>query len=88
MLIFSDIFNNDEFMSDTFPFTLEYDDCMMKVQSNMKAPEDVGNVDIGCGNAFGGGDEDTGPQGGAPTEKVVDIVYNANLQQFFMSKRS
>ena len=86
MLIFSDIFNNDEFMSDTFPFTLEYDDCMMKVQSSMKAPEDVGNVDIGCGNAFGGGDEDTGAQGGAPTEKVVDIVYNANLQQFFMSK--
>ena len=43
-------------MSDTFPFTLEYEDCMMKVQSNIKAPEDVG---IGCGNAFGGGEEDT-----------------------------
>ena len=70
-------------MSDTFPFTLEYEDCMMKVQSNIKAPEDVG---IGCGNAFGGGEEDTGAPGDAPSQKVIDIVYNANLQQFFMSK--
>ena len=30
MLIFQDIFNTDEFMSDIFPFTLEYDDCIMK----------------------------------------------------------
>ena len=58
MLIFQDIFNTDEFMSDIFPFTLEYDDCIMKVQSSYKAPEDVGNVDIGCGNAFGGGEEE------------------------------
>ena len=86
MLIFQDIFNTDEFMSDIFPFTLEYDDCIMKVQSSYKAPEDVGNVDIGCGNAFGGGEEEQAGGAAAPQEKVIDVIYNANLQQFFMSK--
>lgn len=32
-----------------------------------------GDVDIGCGNAFGGAGEDEGT-GGAPVEKVCDIV--------------
>lgn len=87
MLIFQDIFTNDEFMSDIFPFTLEYEDCIMKVKSQYKAPEDVGNVDIGCGNAFGGGEEEQGGDTGAGAEKVIDVVYNANLQQFHMSKQ-
>lgn len=35
------------------------------------------DVDIGCGNAFGGTNEDdgeTGGQGGAPVAKVIDLV--------------
>lgn len=89
MLIFKDIVNGDEFMSDIFPFTLEYDDVIMKVPSQYKSKDKVGEVDIGCGNEFGGGDAaDEG--GDAPDdgdEKVLDVIYNANLKQINMSKK-
>lgn len=84
MLVFQDIFKNDEFMSDTFKFELAYENAIMKVQSAYKNLDQVGNVDIGCGNAFGGGEEDTGNAGGQ--EKVIDVIHNANLQQYQMSK--
>ena len=88
MLIFQDFIKNDEFMSDIFPFELMYDDVIMKVKTQYKKKEDVGNVDqmIGCGNAFGGGDnQDTGND--EPAEKVIDVVYNSNLQPVQMSKK-
>ena len=87
MLIFRDFIKKDEFMSDIFPFELAYDDVIMKVKTHYKKKEDVGNVDIGCGNAFGGGEEDTGPADEEPAEKVIDVVYNSNLQQVHMSKK-
>lgn len=87
MLIFKDIFTNDELMSDIFPFEMDYEDTIMKVKSSYKNPDDVGNVDIGCGNAFGGGEEDAGGDAGAATEKVIDVIYNANLQLYHMSKK-
>lgn len=90
MLIFKDIVNGDEFMSDIFPFTLEYDDVIMKVPSQYKSKDKVGEVDIGCGNEFGGGDaaEGDGADGGdEDNEKVIDVIYNANLKQVNMSKK-
>ena len=87
MMIFKDFIKNDEFMSDIFPFELAYDDVIMKVKTHYKKKEDVGNVDIGCGNAFGGGEEDTGPVEDEPAEKVIDVVYNSNLQPVHMSKK-
>ena len=87
MLIFQDFIKNDEFMSDIFPYELAYDDVIMKVKTHYKKKEEVGNVDIGCGNAFGGGEEDTGPAEEEPAEKVIDVVYNSNLQQVHMSKK-
>jgi hypothetical protein len=85
MLIFQDIIKNDEFMSDIFPYTLEYDDVIMKVQSSFKPKDKVGEVDIGCGNEFGGGENQAVDD--EPTENVNDVVYNANLQPVTMSKK-
>jgi hypothetical protein len=87
MKVFQDVFTNEEVMSDIFPFTLEYDDVIMKVKSSYKNKEAVGNVDIGCGNAFGGGEDEEGGAGGdSGSEKVIDVAYNANLTTTSFSK--
>ena len=85
MKIFQDVFTNDEVLSDIFTFELAYNDVIMKVKSSYKNPENVGNVDIGCGNAFGGNEEEEGGDGVA-VEKVNDVFYNGNLVENPMSK--
>ena len=47
MKVFQDVLTNDEVMGDTFNYTLEYNDVIMKVKSSYKSKEAVGNVDIG-----------------------------------------
>ncbi len=84
MKIFQDVFTNDEVMSDIFPFTLDYDDVIMKVASKYKTKDSCGNVDIGCGNAFGG--EEEGGDGEEPAEKVIDVAFNAGLVETPFSK--
>jgi hypothetical protein len=87
MKVFQDVFTNDEVMSEVYNFTLDYQDVVMKIKSAMKNKEAVGNVDIGCGNAFGGDDEEGGDSGsGEPSEKVLDVPYNFNLVQTSFSK--
>jgi hypothetical protein len=88
MLVFQDVFTRDEVMSECFKFELAYEDSVMKVKSAMKNKESVGNIDIGCGNAFGGSDEDgdSGSGDGTPSEKVLDVPYNFNLVQTSFSK--
>ena len=86
MKVFQDVFTNDEVMSDIFPFTLDYDDVIMKVKSTYKNKEAVGNVDIGCGNAFGGAGEEEGGAEDSGSEKVIDVAYNANLVSTSFSK--
>ncbi len=78
MLIFQDIIKNDEFMSDIFPYTLEYDDVIMKVQSSYKPKDKISHID-GVEENAEGDDE--------PTENVNDVIYNANLQPVKMSKK-
>ena len=83
MLIFQDIIKNDEFMSDIFPYTLEYDDVIMKVQSSYKPKDKIEDIDKLICNEGGenqGGDDE-------PTENVNDVIYNANLQPVTMSKK-
>ena len=89
MKVFQDVFTNDEVMSEVFKFELAYQDVVMKVKSAMKNKEAVGNIDIGCGNAFGGSEEDgdSGSGDGAPSEKVLDVPYNFNLVQTSFSKQ-
>jgi hypothetical protein len=47
MKVFQDVLTNDEVMSDSFQFTTDYNDVIMKVKSAYKNKEAVGNVDIG-----------------------------------------
>jgi hypothetical protein len=85
MKVFQDVLTNDEVMSEVYPFALEYSDVIMKVQGAYKSKESVGNVDIGCGNAFGG--EEEGGSEEAPTEKVLDVVFNFGLVETSFSKQ-
>lgn len=85
MKVFVDVFTNDELMSDTFKYTLDFDEVVMKVPSTYKNKDAVGNVDIGCGNAFGGGDEEGAD--GEPQEKVLDVAFNSNLVETSFSKK-
>ena len=87
MLIFKDALNGDEMMSDIFKFTLEYDEVIMKVQSQYKDPDKVGEIDVGCGNEFGGAQEEEPDPNEDKPEKVIDIVYNANLKEYTLSKK-
>lgn len=86
MIIFEDVLTKDEMMSNIFKYTLEYDDAIMKIQTQYKAADQVGSVDIGCGNEFGGGEADAGVDE-EPAEKVIDVVYNAGLQEYHMDKK-
>ena len=73
-------------MSDIFPYTLEFEEAIMKVQSHYKAADKIGEIDIGCGNEFGGGEPEQQAEE-EPVEKVCDIPYNAQLQEYSMSKK-
>ena len=87
MKIFKDVLTGDEMLSDTFQMTSEYDDAILKVPSKNVPKDSLGDVDVGCGNAFGGGEEEQqqAPQEGV--EMVLDVVQNGNLKQVNMSKK-
>lgn len=86
MKIFKDIVSNEEMFSDLFPMKEEYDGVIYKVQSSYKSADKVGEIDIGCGNEFGGGEPDAGGEE-EPTEKVIDVVYNTKLETISISKK-
>jgi hypothetical protein len=86
MKVFQDVFTNDEYMSEIFPFTLDYDDVIMKVKSSYKNPDQIGTVDIGCGNAFGGNEEEGGAAEESGVQKVLDVLFNQNLVETSFSK--
>ena len=87
MKIFKDVIGGDEMLSDTFEMTVEYNDAIIKVKSKSVPKDSFGNVDIGCGNEFGGGEneEEQAPQSGV--EMVLDVVQNSELKQINMSKK-
>ena len=86
MKVFRDIFTGDEVLSDALNIKLEYEDSVYTIVSKMINPDDVGNIDIGCGNQFGG--EEGENQGNDPNvEKVNNIVSNFNLEEYFGSKK-
>ena len=89
MKIFKDVIGGDEMLSDTFQMTLDYDDAIIKVPSKNRPKDDLGNVDIGCGNAFGGGEaeEEQPAAGGEGVEMVLDVVANSELKQVNMNKK-
>jgi len=87
MKIFKDIVGGDEMLSDTFQMTLEYEDAIIKVPSKNRPKDDLGNVDIGCGNAFGGGEPEEEQAPAGDVEMVLDVVANSELKQVNMSKK-
>lgn len=74
MRLYTDAFSGTEILSDASKLTLEYEDVICKVKSRMvvKTEDDV---DIGCGNAFGGPAEEEGGAGGnSSLPKVIDLI--------------
>lgn len=61
MLIYLDVFNQEEIISDSYNITLRFNDAAGEVESKYIT---VGaeNFDVGCGNAFGGAGEDEGAE--------------------------
>lgn len=57
MRIYCDIITNAEIISDSYPWVSLEDGAIIEVQSRMVVKGDV-NVDVGCGNAFGGKNEE------------------------------
>ena len=56
MIILQDIFSGEELLSDAYKVDMLFDNVIGEVQSKMVAIKDA-EVDIGCGNAFGGTNE-------------------------------
>ena len=87
MKIFKDVLTGDEMLSDTFQMTVEYEDAIYKVPSKNRPKDDLGNVDVGCGDAFTkkeGEDEAPAQEG---VEMVLDVIANSELKQVNMSKK-
>lgn len=89
MKIFEDVFSGDEVLSDALDIKLVCEDSIYAVVSKMVNPDDGANVDIGCGNQFGGNadeDGDVGGQGPA-IEKVNNIIDGFQLEEYISSKK-
>lgn len=56
MKIFQDIFTEEEFISDSYKMNMTFNDVIAEVKSRMVISKEA-EVDIGCGNAFGGAGE-------------------------------
>ena len=88
MKIFKDVLTGDEMLSDTFEMTSEYEDAIFKVRSKNRPKDDLGDVDVGCGDAFTkpeGATDEAPAQGNV--EMVLDVVANSELKQVNMSKK-
>jgi hypothetical protein len=72
MLLYVDAFSNDEIVSDSYDITYVFDNVGGEVKSNYIV---IGgeNIDVGCGNAFGGTDEDNEGTDDQAV-KVLDVV--------------
>ena len=80
MKIFKDVITGDEMLSDTFQMTVEYEEAIYKVPSRNRPKDDLGNVDVGCGDAFTKkeGEEEAPAQEGV--EMVLDVIANSELK--------
>jgi hypothetical protein len=56
MRIFQDLFTGCEIISDSYPFVQFADGAFVEIRSRNVVKGDV-EVDVGCGNAFGGKNE-------------------------------
>ena len=76
MIVYKDIISNDEMITSAYKQDLVYDKeglvipGMFQVESSMKTKGSE-SIDIGCGNSFGGGEEEIADNS---VEKVNDII--------------
>lgn len=85
MLIFTDIFSNDELFSDAFDIK-EVDGAVYEVDAAMIKVKSGADVDIGANPSAEGGDDD-----GAADDDVLqvnNVVYNSRLQETSFDKKS
>lgn len=90
MRLYKNIGEDVDILSDAYKFEKPegFEGVVTEVQSRMVVKGDV-NVDVGCGNAFGGKNEDEEEEGGAgnaPPEKVNDLVDAFQYGETGMSK--
>ncbi len=85
MKLYTDAFTGVEVLSDSYKIVLEYEGVIGKVKSRMvvKTEDDV---DIGCGNAFGGAGEEEQGGNNANLPKVIDLVDGFNYQDTSFDK--
>ena len=57
MKIFYDVFSNEEIVSDSYKMVETFNGAIVEVKAKFIVKKE-GEVDIGCGNAFGGGGEE------------------------------
>jgi hypothetical protein len=80
MKVYEDVFCGDEIISDSYDMNFVFDNVGAEVESKWIT---VGgeNIDIGCGNAFGGNDDEA-----AETQKVLDLIDNFKYQETAFTK--
>ena len=85
MKVWVDVFSNDEMVSDSYKSTLIFDDACLEVQAKYITKAGDGDIDIGAGNAFGGGEEEEVDESGGET--VINVVDAHKLQECQLSKK-
>ena len=87
MKVYTDIFNQEQVLSDAYNIEEpeEYQGAVMFVKSNWDNSGST-NIDIGCGDAFGGADEEEKVEDEVG-ERKLNIVAAFNLQETNFSKK-
>mmetsp|Transcript_38734 Transcript_38734/g.34429 ORF Transcript_38734/g.34429 Transcript_38734/m.34429 type:complete len:173 (+) Transcript_38734:78-596(+) len=83
MKVYYDLFSNDELVSDSFKMEKKFGDVIGEVRST-QVVKGGGEIDIGRGNEFGGGDADEAVDD--QVEKVLDLVDNFHLTETSFGK--
>ena len=84
MKLFMDVFSDEEILSDSYPMKEKYEGVIWEIKSRWIVKGDD-NVDIGCGNAFGGAGEEE-QAGGEEVVKVLDIVDTFGYEETSFDK--
>lgn len=87
MIIYKDVVGGGELFSNQMPCKTEYDDTIYKVQSKYVTQGGFGDVDIGCGNEFGGQPQEDDGAPAEPVPKVLDIIDSYELVEINFSKK-
>lgn len=86
MKVWIDVFSGDEMVSDSYKHNLIFNDACLEVQCKYITVGGAEEVDIGAGNAFGGGaEEDAGGDDGGVT--AINVVHAQQLQETTLSKK-